>query len=35
MAGLVPAIHDLGRGTGGKSWMTGTSAGHDDFRIEA
>jgi hypothetical protein len=30
MAGLVPAIHDFGLGTAVKSWMPGTSAGHDD-----
>src|SRR5262245_45039463 len=35
MAGLVPAIHDFGRDTSReKSWMLGTSAGHDRVKVK-
>ena len=30
MAGLVPAIHVLGRGQKSKTWMPGDQAGHDE-----
>jgi len=35
MAGLVPAIHDFGRGMScKKSWVPGTSAGHDRVKVK-